>query len=212
MPKARLFLSVVVGATLATAVGVYAYGASGGGENLPPAFDVAHSDLTPAQARAFDNFTLYSAGESFEGLPLVGITRRLDPPASLSDVPLPSRANFANFIYGDCKAESDSGCAPPLQIQVWPACERTLSSYSLTPAGDPLPHDDTTVRGVPAAFFEEGGRLEVYTGEVTIVLFGQDRGQLLRAAAALRAENGGVGPDAKLPAPAAGALEGKLEC
>ncbi|MGH3031015.1 MAG: hypothetical protein ACRDNE_09680 [Gaiellaceae bacterium] len=82
----------------------------------------------------------------------------------------------------------------------------------MTPAGDPLPHDDTTVRGVPAAFFEEGGRLEVYTGEVTIVLFGQDRGQLLRAAAALRAENGGVGPDAKLPAPAAGALEGKLEC
>ena len=87
------------------------------------------------------------------------------------------RANFVNFIYGRCDPGPD-GCAPPLETQIWPACDRHLSSYSLTPSGDPLPHENLFVRGVPAAFFVEP-RLELYSGAVTIVLFGHDRAQLL---------------------------------
>jgi hypothetical protein len=142
-------------------------------------------------------------GNSFEELPLVGITRAPGPPESL---------DFVTFVYGDCEAESDAGCAPPLQVQVWRACDRNLSSYSLTPAGDPLPHERVSVRGVPAAFFEGGGRLELYTGEVSVVLFGQGRNQLMRAAKALRGLNVDVGPQVDLPSPAAGALEGRLRC
>ncbi|MGH3031467.1 MAG: hypothetical protein ACRDNE_12045 [Gaiellaceae bacterium] len=116
------------------------------------------------------------------------------------------------FIYGDCEAESDAGCAPPLQVQVWRACERNLPSYSRTPAGDPLPHEKVRVRGVPAAFFEGGGRLELYTGDVSVVLFGEGRDQLLRAAGALRGANVEIASEVDLPPPADGALEGRLRC
>jgi hypothetical protein len=176
----------------------------------PPPFDTEHSDLSPEQARAFRAFPLYSAGDSFEGQPLVGITRRDDPPNR--EHPLPLRADFVNFIYGRCETNGDTGCTPPLEVQVWPACERNLSSYTLTPDGEPLPHADGTVRGVPAALFEDGRRLELYTGSVTVVLFGDSRGQLLRAASVLRGANNHVPADVELPAPAAGALAGKLQC
>ena len=211
MRRGRPFLGFVVGAALAVGVGVYAYGARGS-EGVPPAFDAEHTDLTPTEARAFTDFALYSLGDSFEGLPLVAITRRLDPPISEFDVPLTHRANFVNHIYGDCEAVSDSGCAPPLQIQVWPACERTLSSYSLTPAGDPFPHERTTVRGVPAAFFEDGGRLELYSSDVTIVIFGLGKEHVRRAAEALQPVNTAASAARNLPSPVPGALEGKLEC
>jgi hypothetical protein len=138
------------------------------------------------------------------------MTRRLEARVA----PDPARANFVGFRYGDCTPTSDAGCPAPLEIQVWPACERNLSTYTLTPLGDPLPHEDASVRGVPAAFFEDGQRLEVYTGSVSVVLFGQGNAQLLRAADALQAVNpqGGVRTGERLPAPAAGALEGKLSC
>jgi hypothetical protein len=58
-----------------------------------------------------------------------------------------------------------------------------------TPAGDPLPNERLKVRGVPAAFFEEGQRLEIYTSSVSIVIFGAGKEQLLRAAGQLRGVN-----------------------
>jgi hypothetical protein len=177
--------------------------------SIPSGFDLEHSDLVPTQAQAFPDFPLYSVGDAFEGNSLVGITRRLDPPTS--EYPLSLRANFVNFIYGRCSAGDDAGCMPPLEVQIWPACERNLSSYSMTPVGDPPPHENLSLRGVPAALFEDP-RLEVYTGNVTIVLFGHERQELLRTADALRGVNNDVGTGVELPAPAPGALEGKLQC
>jgi hypothetical protein len=40
---------------------------------------------------------VYWLGESFDGLPLTYSTERL-------------------LVYGDCEPESDTGCAPPLQL------------------------------------------------------------------------------------------------
>jgi hypothetical protein len=208
MRRVRIFLGLVVGAALSVGVGVYAYGASGS-EGVPPAFDAAHSDLSTSEVRAFNDFALYSAGGSFEGLPLVAITRRLDPPLSEIGVPLTVRANFVSHIYGDCEATSDSGCAPPLQIQVWPACERNLSVY---PTDDWFKIERTTVRGVPAAFFEEGARLEVYSGDVTIVVFGLGKEHVRRAAEALQPVNMAASAAHNLPSPRPGALEGRLGC
>jgi hypothetical protein len=54
--------------------------------------------------------------------------------------------------------------------------------------------------------------VELYTGTVTIVVFGAGRTQLLAAAAALRAVNGDVGAGERLPEPAAGATAGLLTC
>jgi hypothetical protein len=68
------------------------------------------------------------------------------------------------------------------------------------------------VRGVPAAFFEEGLRLGLYTGEVTVVVFGLERARIERAAAALRAATPLASSARNLPPPAAGAMTGSLRC
>jgi hypothetical protein len=208
MLNRRLIVALVAGLLLGGGVATLAYSAAGGEDS--PEFDAVHSDLSIDGAAAFPDFALYSAGQSFEGLPLTGMTRRLEARVA----PDPARANFVGFRYGDCTPTSDAGCPAPLEIQVWPACERNLSTYSLTPLGDPLPHEDATVRGVPAAFFEDGQRLEVYTGSVSVVLFGRGKAQLLRAADALRAVNAqsGARTGERLPASAAGALAGKVSC
>jgi hypothetical protein len=196
MAGRRFTLALAVALLAAVAFGVYAY--QGRGQSAP----------TLADSPLAVDFPLYSAGDSFEGNALTGITRRLDK----ADPVDAATANFVGFRYGDCEVGEDgSGCAGPLQIQVWPACERTRSSYTM--GGEPLPREDLVVRGAPASFFEEGQRLEIYTGPATIVLFGIGPDQLKRAAHSLRGVAGSsVKPGAPLPAPAAGALEGELTC
>jgi len=209
MLNRRMIVGLLAGLVLGGGISAFAYSATGGGE--PEVFDTAHSDLSVEGAAVFPDFPLYAVGESFEGRALTGMTRRVDARVA----PDPRRANFVGFRYGDCTPTGpDAGCPAPLEIQVWPACERNLSSYSLTPFGDPLPHESLTVRGVPAAFFEEGQRLELYTGSVSVVLFGTGKEQLLRAAHELRGANASasVAADGDLPAPADGALEGRLPC
>jgi hypothetical protein len=208
MLNRRVILGLFLGLVLGGAISALAYSATGGGD--AGTFDAAHSDLSVEGAAMFPNFPLYAVGESFEGLALTGMTRRVEARTA----PDPTRANFVGFRYGDCTPSGESGCPAPLEIQVWPACERNFSSYSLTPLGDPLPHERLTVRGAPAAFFEEGQRLELYTGSVTVVLFGQGKAQLLRAASELGGANASArtAADGSLPAPADGALEGRLAC
>jgi hypothetical protein len=208
MLNRRVILWLFLGLVLGGAISALAYSATGVGD--AGTFDAAHSDLSVEGAAVFPDFPLYAVGESFEGLALTGMTRRVEARTA----PDPARANFVGFRYGDCTPSGDSGCPAPLEIQVWPACERNFSSYSLTPAGDPLPHERLTLRGVPAAFFEEGQRLEIYTGSVSVVLFGRGKEQLLRAARELRGANGSarVETDGNLPAQAHGALEGRLRC
>jgi hypothetical protein len=159
-------------------------------------------------ARSFKRFPLYWLGSSFGSLPLSALTRRADAPAVAERV----RADYVGFIYGDCVALDEKGCAPPLEIQIWPACVRSLADYMLTPSGQPLPHRRTIMRGVPAAYFEHGLRLELYTGKVTIVIFGLRRRDVERAAFSLRGANPTAANAATLPPPAPGAMAGKLPC
>jgi hypothetical protein len=132
-----------------------------------------------------------------DGLPLVAVLRRDDT------------ARYVSFVYGDCAPGGDAGCAPPAEIQVWPACRRNLALYgdsSESPSGD-----RTTIRGVPAVSLDDGTRLEIQTGRSTVVVFADSGARALRIAGALRAVNDSVayGP---LPRPAPGALEGRLAC
>jgi hypothetical protein len=139
-------------------------------------------DLTLVQARAFDEFPLLYAGERVGELPLVAIVRRDDT------------ADYVSFIYGDCRpASPDGGCAPPVEVQVWPAGRRSLVSYDGLRGGSPP--ELTRVRGSPAAFFDAGTRLELYTAEVTVVVFARTQAQVERIADALRC----VGSDAPAP-------------
>jgi hypothetical protein len=196
--RSRLIpLALAIGLAAAAAT-LIARSSAGGGPSARP-----HTAQTKAQTT---KYTAYSLGSSFEGLPLTAKLRRLE------DARPGERfgPDFFSYIYGDCKATGDRSCPSPLEVQSWAACKRNLSSYALTPDGRPLPHRNTKIRGVPAAIFEDGYRLEVYTGRTTVVIFGVQPTQIRRAADAIRAV--GASKTSTLPPPAPGALQGKLAC
>jgi hypothetical protein len=167
---------------------------------------VAGSAPSPVGARGFElvrsravaEFPLYSAGDQVDGLPLTAVLRRDDT------------ADFVSFVYGDCVARDDEGCAPPVEVQVWPACRRNLNLYASGRPGTPVP-ERTTTRGVPAAFLDDGTRLELQTSRSTVVVFADSRIRVLRVAAALRPV-GEHAPSGPLPPPAPGAVQGTLAC
>ena len=145
------------------------------------------------------SFPLYSAGERVDGLPLVAVLRREDT------------VHFVSFVYGDCIAGDDAGCAPPAEIQIWPACRRNLGLYDgVQLAGTPA--EQTMVRGVPALLFDDGTRLELETGRSTAVVFAGTRLRVLRIVAALRAVDGSVLPGGPLPQPVRGQEGGPVDC
>ena len=147
----------------------------------------ARGNSSLRRTRDFAQFALYFVGQSFESLPLVAVDRH---PAQVS------------FLYGTCSIPvagdgAIGGCAPPLAVQVWPACVRDSSRYPFAP------DERVRVRGVAAAFYEGHRRLELANGAVTVVLFGQGREQLFRAARSLRPVNRLVGLSPRTDCPAA---------
>jgi len=155
--------------------------------------------LSLEEARSFTGFPLFYAGQEVDGLPLTAILRRDDG------------ADYVSFVYGDCEATDDAGCAPPVEVQVWAACRRHLGLYERGPPFGPAV-ERAAVRGVPAAFLDDGARLELQTGRSTVVVFAGARGRALRIAAALRSADGSIPAGAALPVPDQGALEGSAPC
>jgi hypothetical protein len=161
------------------------------------------------------NFQSYSLGASVAGLSLTAVLRRCDHPYPGE----PARANFLSFVYGDCDASKTGSCAPPLEVQSWPACERTLTDYTFD--GRPYPYDSVgEARGVPSATFDGGTRIELYSGASTIVVFADDPAVLDSAVDSIRAHPGSpsasptteLGPASPLTAPSARAVAGDLPC
>jgi hypothetical protein len=164
------------------------------------------------------NFPVYSLGRSVAGLDLTSVSRRCDPlqPGAAT------RANFVSYVYGTCDAaDGEAVCAPPLELQTWPACERSLSDYEIA-AGVPYPHEKLgQLDGVPAYAFDQGTRVELYTGEATIVIFASDPVLIDQAVAAIQPEPADQPPGepamtdvpaSSLPDPAPGAIAGDLSC
>lgn len=165
--------------------------------------DSPRGNSSLAEARAFTEYPLYNAGDEVAGLPLSYVLKQ---PAGKTD------SVTVSFMYGDCvAAEDDAGCAPPIEIQNWPACVRNPSLYKGQGGFGPTPRE-TTVRGAPAAFFEDGQRIDVQTGTTTVVVFGRSESEVAAVAGALRGVNNGVSETDPLPAPAPGAIEGALAC
>jgi hypothetical protein len=204
-------LVLVVAGAIAIGVGV----ATSADEQDPlPGFRSDRSNFTPQTVRDFAGFSLYSLGTRFEDVPLTAIVRIDQKPTlkARGGFGIPdNRPNHVTFIYGTC----GGGCVPPLQVQVWPACDRTLQDYYYNvPGGGPSrPYELVTVRSVPAARFS--GMLEIYSGTVTIVIFGESAAQQERAAENLVSANilaGNVSAGDPLPPPVPGAMKGKLRC
>ncbi len=182
------------------------------------------------------NFSVYSLGAVFENLPRTSIDRVCDTadPALVSHGL--QRENDVTVSYGTCvppvdmsKGDTTASCELPLEIQTAPACERNRATYTDDATGTPPPRTDLTIRGVPAAWFDDsagGGqsvRLEVYTGLVTVIIFGTDKQMMLDAANSMlpTQPNPFTDPDAQphtpnpsqtLPTTAVGALAGTLLC
>jgi hypothetical protein len=158
----------------------------------------------PADGSKAVNFSAYYLGSSFQGLPLQETLRQCTKPG-----PGRARVNYVSFIYGDCVARSDTGCAPPLEIRSDPACEYNLSRYR---RGS---YDLLELRGVPAATFGGDPHLEIFTGDATVAVSGRGRELVMDAAEAMMSIPGSVpavpsGED--LPKPARGAMRGKFRC
>lgn len=220
----RLLVVVTAVATLAAAVHVTG---AGGQDTITPereSVETTARDVTSYKS-CTAAFQSYDLGTEFQGYSLESRDATCSAPDPVTsrkagggiDPDSLMRSHFRMSIYGTCKATSDAGCAPPLAVQVWPACERSPADYTF---GDPEnestlePTDVTTLRGVPARFYGEG-RLELSTGDVTVVLFGDSKQLVVEAAGQLRSENGAanrVTPDQALPAPSRGAQEGTLPC
>lgn len=162
------------------------------------------------------NFDRYTAGPELDGQPVTS-TKRVCEPLYTGGVAPPTRVNSDTVVYGSCTPPEGGGsCAFPLTVENWPACERNLALYERYPSPDgmAMPYESTRIRGVPAAIFDEGTRIEVYTGDVTVVVTATDAQIALRAARALRGKHRGAPVDelSPLPAPEAGAIEGEMEC
>jgi hypothetical protein len=165
------------------------------------------------------NFQIFSAGPSVGGVRLNSVERGCGEATFADEQP----ANFVNYIYGHCEiSEGADGCLPPLEIQTWPACQRALADYSYD--GEPmsyrrLPTDD----GAEAVEILLDGRVEVYTGESTVVIFSEDPAMTEKALTLLQSQERGQTPASQvgeieaepkhgLTPPAAGATEGELPC
>ena len=161
-----------------------------------PKLDFEH----PERFRAFK---LYALGCGWRGHRLDNVLYANQSVPRGWPEPRPRKLTIVDFLYGTAPRYS----AWPLAVQIWPACQRNRAIISLRPR-------DTTVRGVPAAWYEGRGRLEIYTGRVTIVLFGSGLSsrQLREAADDLEGVNNSTRPDEDLPPPVPGAIAGKLKC
>lgn len=155
------------------------------------------------------NFTAYSLGPEFEKLPLTSQSRVCNqaPPGR----PPEERLNIVEYSYGSCNPGPGERCPSPLSVQNWPRCERDPSDYAGS-LHNPLKRR-LEIRGVPAHVYEGGGRLEIFTGASTVVVFGNEEAQIVRAGRALvkapakpSAEVTGGDATAPLPAPPPGAV------
>lgn len=119
------------------------------------------------QAQSSVVYRLYWLGHAFAGLRLTGVSHD---------------QRSTTFVYGDCHASGESGCSPPLEIQVWSICERNAL---LVDVGPPATY---RARAVTALDYGDDD-LELATANSDVVVFANRR--LARhAAAALRPFDG----------------------
>ena len=166
----------------------------------------------PPEGSKAVNFSAYYVGNEFQGLSLKKRLRVCNEP--YPDEPV--RGNYIAYLYGDCDPSGmEGGCPYPLEVQTAPACEWNPAVFSAYLAREPR-----ALRGVQAAYFAEQKRLQVYTGDATVDIYGHEKEQILAAAESLQSvpedqrpeKQPAVSRAADLPAPAPGALQDELPC
>ncbi len=125
---------------------------------------------TLQEAQTFPYFRLYWAGPTFDGYPLTAADGRKSYESSLGE----------SLYYGDCdpgKGTLHTGtCTLPLQVTTV-----VYGAHLNAPLG---PQRNVLLRGVPAAVFNDGRAIELYTGHLAVDVRADTPA---RAAAAVRA-------------------------
>jgi hypothetical protein len=141
----------------------------------------------------------YDLGPRFAGLKRTSHKEVCNPPP-LAGIRVRSGSSgavgYVSVTYGTCAPSSAAGCFPPLEVQSWPECARNPNTFREGGTGRETQQNalnpSNAVRfqaatRIPAQAFEGGARLEIYSGDTTIVVFAGDRDQASRAAAELAA-------------------------
>jgi hypothetical protein len=141
-----------------------------------------------AEAQTFPYFPLYWAGPRFDAYQLAATDGRKNYNATVG----------ASVYYGDClagksSALGESGCQLPLQI--------ATAVYAMGTDEGLGPHRNALLRGVPAAIYDGGHSIQLYSGRLTIDVSSDSLAQALAAVRSLRPLNAPGSASGPLPPP-----------
>jgi hypothetical protein len=155
----------------------------GCGTSRPPR--LTGRELT--EAETFPYFPVYWAGPSFAGYPITAADGLRGYNSKIGD----------SVYYGDCVESKGifggGSCKLPLQV--------TTVIYRLHSSSALGPHYNLLVRGVPAAVYDEGRSIEIYTGRLAIDVFSDTYVHALTATRQLRPINAPGSAGRALPLP-----------
>jgi hypothetical protein len=141
-----------------------------------------------ASARTFPYYTIYWAGPTFEHHPVTAADGVQAYKASTGD----------SIYYGGCVSGNgplgSNGCLLPLKVRT--------TVYVLHSNVELGTQRNTVIRGVPAAVFDEGRAIELYTGQLMIDVYSNTAARTLAAANLLRPLNATGTSSTPLPPPA----------
>jgi hypothetical protein len=107
-------------------------------------------------------FTPYYAGATIAGFRLTYSVSSCEPSVEPGD----PGAHSVSYGYGTCDSTVDS-CGTPVTITSRPLCEAHAKLYR-DENGTELPHTSPTLKGVPAASYNDATTTDLYTGTTAI--------------------------------------------
>jgi hypothetical protein len=199
----RMMYAVIGLALLALLLGGILWAVLGRGGGTTPA-TAAPQVWSVENAREFKDFSVYWAGESFQGLPLVAVHRIDYPgrwPGEIYNVPW----HEVSFDYGDCAIPpGEESCTVPLTIAIRPYCE--VPPEIVADAAKTGPPEE--IRGAVAQRMGKP-HMQLWTGNVSISIDATDEALVDEAARNLVRLNGdkptspgeALGPPDKIECP-----------
>jgi len=178
---ARLRRARIAGWALAAILGCLV---AGGCTTGPPGA-ISAGDL--AEAQTFPYFKIYWVGRSFQARPLAAVDGLRGYVPSVGD----------GVYYGDCVQKKGifGGGSCELPLQVFTVLYHLHSNKSLGA------QRNAVIRGVPAAVYDQGRSIELYTGRTAVDIFADTYAHALAAAERLYPVNAPGSPSGGLPLP-----------
>ncbi len=158
---------------------------AGGCATTSPA-PIARGEL--AEAQTFPYYPIYWAGPRFGAYPLAASDGRKNYNAAVGD-----SVYYGECVAGKSSALGESGCQLPLQI--------ATAIYTMGAGGGLGAHRNALLRGVPAAIYDGGRSIRLYSGRLTISVSSDTYAEALAAVRALAPLNAPGSASGPLPPP-----------